>query len=166
MKRSVVVVAVVAGLLLSVAPAAFGAGVVHRVSVGSADVALFPPGTDANFSLVATEAANGTVLGEWHDQFGGHGDGAPFVGSFVHIRITCLEVEGNDAWVSGLITVASKDLDFLVGLPAITQVRDNGTSGDPADQVSFTNIADSADDCQLKPGLPLFDLNNGQATVR
>ena len=165
MKRSVVVVALVAGLLLSVAPTAFGAGVVHRVSVGSADIVELP-GQDANFSLVATEAANGTVRGEWHDQFGGRGVPAEFEGDFVHITITCLEVDGNDAWVSGLVTAASSDLDFLVGLPAITQVRDNGSSAnDPADQVSFTNI-DSGFDCDDKPELPLFDLVNGQAKVQ
>jgi len=128
------------------------------VSVGSADI-LPPPGSDANFSLVANQRGDGTVQGEWHDQFAG--------GSFVHIDVTCLAVDGNDAWVSGLIKVASPDLAFLVGLPAITQVRDNGTSAnDPPDQVSFTNGAESADDCLDQPELPLFDLINGQAKVR
>ena len=40
---------------------------VHRVSVGSSDV--FPPGVDPNFSLVAIQRADGSVTGQWSDQF-------------------------------------------------------------------------------------------------
>src|SRR3954469_14655170 len=42
-------------------------GVVHRVSVGSHD--QLPPGGDANFSLIALEQSDGTMTGEWSDQF-------------------------------------------------------------------------------------------------
>src|SRR6266566_5716519 len=44
-------------------------GVLHRVSVGGSDqdVTL---NTDANFSLVALEKGDGSVSGEWTDQFG------------------------------------------------------------------------------------------------
>ena len=161
MKRLVVplLVALVAGALLSVGSAALAGGVTHHVSVGSPDASLFPPGTDANFSLVANERADGTVEGQWQDTFFGRGEPAlP-----VHVAITCLEVDGQDAWVSGTITHP----DFLAGLPAITQVRDNGTSAnDPPDQVSFTFQALSVDECLDKPDLPLFDLNNGEVKVR
>jgi hypothetical protein len=169
MKRSVVplLVALVAGALFSVSPAASAGGLAHSVSVGSSDSVLFPPGTDANFSLVASER-NGTVQGEWHDQFGGSGDGAPFVGQFLHVDVTCLEVDGNEAWVSGPIKAASPDLAEFIGTPAITRVSDNGTStSDPADQISFTFFGIPADlDCVDKPDLPLFDLNNGEVKVR
>ena len=159
MKRSVlfVVVALFAGLLLTAGPAASAGGVIHKVSVGSADIAP-PPGTDANFSLSAVQRADGTVTGQWQDTF--FGRGTPAVG--IHVRIDCLVVVGNEAWVSGVITHP----DFLAGLPAITQVRDNGTSAnDPADQVSFTFI-DIGVTCNDQPELPLFDLINGQVTVK
>jgi hypothetical protein len=161
MKRSAVplFVALVVGVLLSASPAASTPGIVHRVTVGSPDSVLFPPGSDANFSLVAIERGDGTVTGQWQDTFSGRG-----VPAFpVHVEISCLVVEGNDAWVSGLITHP----DSLAGLPAITQVRDNGTSAnDPPDQVSFTFQALSVDECLDQPDLPLFDLNNGEVEVR
>lgn len=161
MKRSVVplLVALVVGALLSVSPAASGAGIVHRVTVGSPDSVLFPPGADANFSLVAIERDDGTVTGQWQDTFFGRGEPAfP-----IHVEITCLSVRGNDAWVSGPI----KHPAFLAGVPAITQVRDNGTSAkDPPDQVSFTFEALSHDECLAQPELPLFDLNNGEVKVQ
>jgi hypothetical protein len=170
MKRSAVplLLALVAGALLFGGSAALAGSVTHRVSVGSSDSVVFPPGTDANFSLVAIERSDGTVRGEWHDQFGGHGDGAPFVGQFVHVDITCLEVDGNEAWVSGPIKAASSDLAEFIGTPAITRVSDNGTSAkDPADQISFTFFDIPPDlDCLDKPALPLFDLNNGEVKVR
>ena len=160
MKRSVVlcVVALGVGVLLSASPAALADGVVHKVSVGSADT-LPPPGTDANFSLSAIERANGTVTGQWQDTF--FGRSIPAVG--VHVAIDCLVVDGDDAWVSGIITHPAD----AAGLSAITRVRDNGTSAnDPPDQVSFTFIdVPIGIDCNDQPDLPLFDLNNGQVKV-
>jgi hypothetical protein len=160
MKRSLVLlfVALVAGAALSVTPA-LGGGVVHKVSVGGADVAP-PPGTDANFSLSGVEHADGTVTGQWQDTFFGRGTPAA---SF-HMSIDCLLVVGNEAWVSGVITHAP-DFPGAVGLPAITRVRDNGTSAnDPADQISFTWIG-LPFTCNDAPDLPLFDLITGQAKV-
>lgn len=159
MKRSVlfVLVALIAGLLLALSPAASADSVIHKVSVGSADI-LPPPGTDANFSLSAIERADGTVTGQWQDTFFGRGNPA----LAVHVEIDCLVVVGNEAWVSGVITHPA----FLAGLPAITRVSDNGTSAnDPADQVSFTSI-DIGVTCTDQPDLPLFDLINGQVTVQ
>jgi hypothetical protein len=169
MQRSAVLLVVaglVAGGLLSTS-SALANGITHRVSVGSSDADLFPPGTDANFSLIATQRADGTVTGQWHDQFGGHGPGAELVGQFLHVEVNCLVVVGNDAWLSGTIKVASKDLAEFVGTTAFTQVRDNGTSvNDPADQVSFTFFGFPPDlDCEDMLDLPLFDLNNGEVKV-
>jgi hypothetical protein len=158
MKRSVLfgVVALVAGLLLALSPTASADSVIHRVSVGSADIAP-PPGTDANFSLSAIERADGTVTGQWQDTFLGRGNPA----LAVHVEVDCVVVVGNEAWVSGVITQPA----FFAGLPAITRVRDNGTSAtDPADQVSFTSINIGVT-CTDQPDLPLFDLINGQVTV-
>jgi hypothetical protein len=157
MRRSVLfgVVALVAGLLLALSPAASADSVIHKVSVGSSDIV--PPGTDGNLSLSAIELADGTVTGQWQDTV--FGRGTPAVG--LHVEVDCLEVVGNEAWVSGVITRPAS----LAGLPAITRVRDNGTSAnDPADQVSFTFIGIAAT-CTDQPNLPLSDLLNGQVKV-
>jgi hypothetical protein len=159
MKRLVVlcVVALVAGALLSVAPAAFADEVIHKVSVGSADI-LPPPGSDANFSLSAVQHGDGTVTGQWQDTF--FGRSVPALA--LHVDIDCLVVVGNDAWLSGVITRP----DALAGLAAVTRVRDNGTSAnDPADQISFTFI-NLGVTCTDQPNLPLFDLINGQVKVQ
>jgi hypothetical protein len=159
MRRSVLfgVVALVAGLLLALSPAASADSVVHKVSVGSPDIVL-PPGTDANFSLSAIEHGDGTITGQWQDTF--FGRGTPAVA--LHVEVDCLVVVGNEAWVSGVITRPS----FFAGLTAVTRVSDNGTSAnDPPDQVSFTFI-DIGATCTDQPDLPLFDLVNGQVTVR
>ena len=159
MKRFVLfgVVALFAGMLLALSPAASADRVIHKVSVGSADI-VPPPGSDANFSLSAIESADGAVTGQWQDTLFGRGNPA----LALHVDVDCLVVVGNEAWVSGVITQPA----FLAGLPAITRVRDNGTSADdPPDQVSFTFI-DIGVTCTDQPDLPLFDLINGQVTVQ
>jgi hypothetical protein len=163
MKRSVVLLvgAVVAGVLLTVTPAALADGVTHHVNTGGADIILVPPGGDANFSLSAVQHADGMVTGQWQDTV--FGRGVPAVA--IHIDIDCLVVDGNDAWVSGVITRPAG----FAGLPAITRVRDNGTSAnDPPDQISFTFFPPAIDPditCNDQPDLPLNDVNNGQVNV-
>jgi hypothetical protein len=159
MRRSVLfgVVALVAGLVLALSPAASANSVIHKVSVGSSDI-VPPPGTDGNFSLSPIEHDDGTVTGQWQDTV--FGRGTPAVG--LHVEVDCLEVLGNEAWVSGVITRPA----VLAGLPAITRVPDNGTSvNDPPDQVSFTFIG-IGPTCTDRPNLALNDLLNGQVTVQ
>ena len=138
--------------------------VVHRVAVGGADICEAfgeQPGCDANFSLVAIEYADGSVTGEYEDVLG---QGFP-----VHIRITCLNVIGNEAWISGVTTAPPS----LAGIPVITRVVDNGTStNDAVDQIGFSNFFDPTS-CTDAPDLedadllyPLFDLPTGQVKVR
>lgn len=79
-----------------------GNPVVHHVSLGGADFceALgLPTGCDANFSLVANERSDGTVTGQWHDQFAG--------GQGVHVAVDCLKIFGNQAIVGGVVTHSS-----------------------------------------------------------
>ena len=134
--------------------------VVHHVSVGGADLCQVfggqPPGCDANFSLVATLYADGSVKGQWQDTWFGRGTPAlP-----IHVELDCLYVSGNDAWVSGVISSP-----YLPPLEVITRVADNGTSkNDPPDQIGFLNIEET--DCTSAPELQLFDLLQGQVTVR
>jgi hypothetical protein len=163
MRRSIVLAALVAGLSLSTAPAVFAGGVTHRVSAGSPDIcAAFGarPGCDANFSLVATQYADGRVTGEFVDVFGkGFG--------YTRAVIDCLSVVGNEAWVSGVIISGHADGHDLTGLPISTRVVDNGTStNDPPDQAGFSRRGDQAYPCTAQPDDDLFDLLQGQVSVK
>jgi hypothetical protein len=132
-------------------------GVVNRVSVGGHDLDIAGQ-TDANFSLVAIEHADGSVSGQWSDQFG-QGDGG------VHVEVNCLLVVGNQAWISGIITSGSAGGVDFTGLPAITRVADLGKSAnDPPDAISFTFIGVAAP-CTAQPNLPLLPMTDGQVTV-
>ena len=138
---------------LDVTPQAGRAGpVVHRASMGGADACAglgLPPGCDANNSLIAIEYANGSVRGQWHDQFAG--------GVGIHVAVSCLSVSGNEAWVSGTITN-----NPFAGVDVIIRLQDNGKSGD---QASFTTDA-NANDCLGQPPLGLLALTNGQVKVQ
>jgi len=147
--------------------------VIHRVSLGGADFceALgLPDGCDANFSLVAIMKADGSVSGQWQDTFAGGVDG-------IHVAIDCMEIVGNGAVISGVITHGTVDGVDVSGQRAITTVVDNGTSAnDPPDQLSFSFIEPAAtfflgsNDCNaLTPADFLgfvFDLAHGQVKVR
>ena len=133
-----------------------GNGVQHRVSVGSHDFGILKPGTDANDALIAIQHADGSVTGQWTDQFG-HGNGG------YHITVNCLEVDGNKAWISGVVTQSPFEED--IGRPAGTRVVDNGTSAnDPPDQISFS-IVGVRFDCHAKRPYPLFDISGGEVKV-
>ena len=128
-----------------VGPQFASGGIVHRVSVGGSD--FVGPGVDANFSLLAIEHANGRVHGNWSDQFG-HGNGG------LHIKIDCLHVVGNEAWLSGIGSGGGFENQRFA-----TRVRDN------PDQISFSVPIDAAFDCHTAPPFPLFDKPNGQVKV-
>ena len=138
--------------------------VIHHVSVGGADVceALgLPTGCDANFSLVANMKTDGSVSGQWQDTFAGGGEG-------IHVAIDCMNIVGNGAVISGVITHGTLGGVDVSGQRAITAVVDNGTSAnDPADQISFSIFPNNTDCITLIPGnFPLFDLAHGQVKVR
>ncbi len=141
------------GLMLAAAPA-LAQGVGHFVSVGGPDQDATNH-TDANFSLVAIELPNGRVTGQWTDQFG-QGQGG------IHVQINCLSVAGNTAWVSGTITSGTFNGGDLSGLPVITEVQDNGQTGD---LISFSFIGVAAA-CTTQPNLPLQPMTSGQVIVR
>jgi hypothetical protein len=136
-----------------------GSGVINRVSVGGSDqdVTL---NTDANFSLIAIEKGDGSISGEWSDQFG-QGQGG------VQVDVTCLVVQDNQAWIGGIIRSGSTGAGGvdLSGLAALTRVADNGQSANDApDAISFTFIG-LAVQCNAQPNLPLFAMTGGQVTV-
>jgi hypothetical protein len=174
MKRSVgpvVVVSLVgAAIALILTTMAWATGpVVHRVSAGGPDACVAfgatHPGCDGNYSLTAIEYADGSVSGQYTDRFA-TGDG-------FHAVIDCLVVEGNRAWVSGVITSgrftdpATGEVLDLAGLYVLTSVQDNGTSAnDPVDQISFSFIDFVETPCTETPDVDLLDAPEGQVTVR
>jgi hypothetical protein len=134
-----------------------GNGVVHQVSAGGHDLD-FIGNTDANFSLVAIEYGDGSVSGQWTDQFGQQEGG-------FHAAINCLSVVGNTAWVSGVVTSGSTGGFDLTGLPVITRVRDNGASAnDPPDEISFSFLGNPTP-CTAQPNLILLAMTDGQVSV-
>ena len=116
--------------LLQVATSIASSPIVHKVSVGGPDFCDafgLKPGCDKNYSLIAIQYADGSVKGEYNDQFG-----VPLsTGKSVQGVITCLSVVGNDAWISGIVTQGPD-----TGNPFASRVRDNGDSAnDPPDQL-------------------------------
>lgn len=147
--------------------------VVHHVSMGGADVceALgLPTGCDANFSLTANQKADGSATGQWQDVFAGGG------GQGIHVAVDCLNVVGNGAVIGGVITNGLAGGVDLSGQLALTAVVDNGTSsGDPADQLSFSFIGTGPTGLPIGPtscneltpaNFPLNALTNGQVVVQ
>ena len=146
------------------------ARVVHRISVGGADVceALgLPTGCDANFSLTARVDANGTASGQWQDTFSGGGQGQ-------HSTIDCVNIQGNAAVIGGVVTHGTDGAgNDLTGFRSLTAVVDNGTSQqDPPDQISTSIFAPSGFDCHdytiedFELDGIVFDLTHGQVTIR
>ena len=143
--------------------------IVHRVSVGGPDACVafgfIHPGCDGNFSLTAIKYADGSVSGQYTDRFA-HGDG-------FHAVVDCLVVEGNRAWVSGVIsrgTITDPDTGEvfdLAGLYVFTSAQDNGTSSnDPPDQISFSFFDFDPIPCTEQFDVDLMDAPEGQVTVR
>ncbi len=133
-------------------------GVVHRVSAGGHDLNI-AENTDANFSLVAIEYGDGSMSGQWTDQFGQQDGG-------FHAEVNCLRVVGNQAWISGVITSGSVPGFDLTGLPVITRVQDVGNSAnDPPDRISFSFIGNPTP-CTATPNLILLPMTDGQVTVQ
>jgi hypothetical protein len=167
-KKVLIMFAVLLITLLAAIPALAGRPV-HSVHVGTPDaqgICFDPgPGCEANYSLTAIEYADGSVSGQYTDQ-SGHGTGG------FHAVIDCLVVEGNQAWVSGIITHETyTDDGEYVGWPVSARVVANGTSaGDPPDQITFSNIGEPYfRDCSLKADEAnwheLYDVPQGQVQV-
>ena len=147
-------------LMLATTVVAKGPAVLHRVSAGGPDVCSATgahPGCDGNYSLVATQFADGSARGQYTDRFSR--------GSGIKGVIDCLVVVGNDAWVSGWIT-SGRFLDQdLAGLPFTARIRDNGTSANDApDQISTSHTGDPTPCTDMAPW-ELFDTPQGQVKV-
>ena len=134
-----------------------GNPVVHRLTVGGADAAAFgPPGSDANFSLVAVQRADGLVTGQWSDQYGN--------GVGMHAKIDCLYVDGNTAWISGPVTRHTDP--SLVGRTVNAMVRDGGdTEEDMISAVFFFLPFTCVDQFPFDQVGFFWPVNNGQVKL-
>ena len=156
----------VLGLMLaSVAVAAKGP-ITHSASAGGPDQCRAvgaKPGCDGNYSLAASQYADGSMSGQYTDRFGKFG-------GFTAV-IDCLAVVGHDAWVSGIITSGFfRDPDTgerfdLTGLNLAAKVHDGTPVGEP-DQASFSMLGDSAFPCTDHFDYSLFEVTEGQVIVR
>ena len=172
-KKGLIMFAILLITLLAAIPALAGRPI-HSVHVGNPDACEawgeafgidLATGCEANYSFTAIEYADGSVSGQYKDQ-SGHGNGG------IHATIDCLVVEGNQAWVSGIITRESISGDgSYVGWPVSARVVDNGNSAnDPPDQITFSNIGDPYyRHCSLKADEAnwheLYDVPQGQVQV-
>jgi hypothetical protein len=144
--------------LMQVSAASATSPIVHRAVAGTPDACEFfadmHPGCDGDYAWTAVEHADGSVSGQYSDRFSR--------GFGVHGVIDCLAVEGNRAWVSGLITGG-----FLAGRYFSSSAQDNGWSAnDPVDQVGRTRVSDEPLDCSTQEDVELADAPDGQVTVR
>lgn len=183
-----VLIACAVALPASSSPAPGPRRIVHQVKVGGPDNFNWwchpenknpHPGCDGNFSLVATEWSDGTVTGQYIDQFA-QGDGG------IHAVLDCLVVEGNTAWVSGHVVSGGVPSwpggEDWTGWQIATVVRDNTVfAHQPPDQISYTwyqgPLSPPAPDgwdswappCTEKPTWYLDNLNDmpkGQVQIR
>ncbi len=127
---------------------------------GKTDLSAFelPPETYAFSAMVD---AAGSVRGQAEMKLSD-----PLVN--LHAQITCLAVEGNSAWVGGVVTHSSDPSLVAEGTPFWTQVQDNGAGHASApDRIGFIRLGVPASVCnemRLRP-VP-FAFTEGNLQVR
>ena len=119
-----------------------------------------------SFSFSAREYSNGVVKGQW--QAFGRAAEPPTV---VHGRVTCFTIEGNTAWVAGIIDRSSSPDEVPAGQERGWKVVDNGEgAGADPDQISITvAIPDgysAADWCDSGIGVEMHPVQYGNIQIR
>lgn len=117
------------------------------------------------FAFGAVRRADGSVSGEYHINV--HASDL-----FFHVTVTCMAVDGNTAWVAGIIDKASGP-PVIEGTVSYFYATDGGEGGGPdaVDIVSVARINDrpeSAEEfCTLRPRvLPPRVVEKGNVQVR
>lgn len=136
---------------------------------GNLDLESVVPGWGIErYGFTASVDGNGNVKGQFSANWGGI---KPF-----HMAITCLAVDGDQAWITGAVT-HSPDEALPEGLNLTFQVRDNGEGRNAApDEIGYfygdntlTDIGFSTD-CRDMPDLfgrdGSFPMTNGSLIVR
>jgi hypothetical protein len=110
------------------------------------------------FAFFARTNADGTTTGQYQV------DNQDVSGSRENGTVTCLAVDGDQAWIGGVITHSS--LPGREGTPRLFRVVERG-HGAPPDQASILIVAAEARvECQTRPLLPVQDLEEGKILVR
>lgn len=145
-------------------------GVCASVHLGGADInwsfddETAPPNNDANLSLGAIQKCDGTVMGQFQDVWAGVGP--------VHGKVSCVVIDGNNAWVSGILTHSNTNDDFdYAGIGFFIKLQDNGKNRDQdtPDMASFLYGGDPAFyefSCYGMYEVDLYPLNNGQLSIK
>jgi hypothetical protein len=150
LRRSILLTAVTSSILF--AGSALADPSVHRATGGGT---FLDGGVLNQIAFTAQIDATGAVKGqaEFHLR---NND------VFFHIVVDCLSVDGNRAWIGGVISESSDPT--LVGQQRVWEVVDNGEPA-PPDQVSVP-IPGSPGACNNHPAIPLLDLTNGNVQVQ
>jgi hypothetical protein len=110
------------------------------------------------FAFFARTNTDGTTTGSYQV------DNQGVSGSREAGRVTCLAVDGDVAWIGGVITHSS--LPGREGTPRLFRVVERG-HGSPPDQASLLIVTAEANvTCQTRPLLPVQDLDEGKILVR
>lgn len=133
---------------------------VHRViGGGELDVAaLFAGANKESYGFTAMVDGAGNAHGQMAIDFS---DTAPF-----HLEVTCLSVNGRDAWIGGVVTQTHDESAVPVGTEMWVRVRDNGNgaNGTP-DQMGFFRWAPASFCALQRPASLAFNWLHGDITV-
>lgn len=141
--RSKVVVIVLLATALLVVGTASAASPIHQVS-GGGTLMLEELGTSESFGFVAQVDGDGVVSGQGTIRISG-------AGAF-HFEVNCLSVEGNTAWLGGVITRSADPDTAPTGLEFTWQLQDNGQGADAAPDLQSYMFPTAL--------LPLYGLGN------
>ena len=109
-------------------------------------------------SLTLHDNGDGTTTGQYQV------DNQDVSGSRENGTVTCLAVDGDQAWIGGVITHSS--IPGREGTPRLFRVIERG-HGAPPDQASVLIVtAEARVECQTRPLLPVQDLEEGKILVR
>jgi hypothetical protein len=153
MRKFVLAAATIVALAATVPAAAATTASAH----GSGQIQFATNVESISFSAVRDEAGTATGHAVIRDISAG-------VTAFVDVD--CLNVVGNTATISGIITRSSDPT--LEGMQAIFQVVDNGEGNDPPDLMSIANIYEPGigPDCSVPAEYDLSPLQGGNVQVR
>jgi hypothetical protein len=101
---------------------------------------LGPPSGVETYGFEASIDGNGNVKGQFQATFT-----VPSVK--FHADITCLAVDGNDAWMGAVVTQTHDPVAFPVGTEGVIRARDNGQGANAADDELGYWVLTSASSC-------------------
>jgi hypothetical protein len=91
-----------------------------------------------------------------------HIDGLPAV----HGQVTCLAVDGNSAWIGGVVSHSQDETVVPAGMEFWFRVLDNG-NGNPPDRISTIRLGLPAATCnERRPVMVPWLLERGNLVVR